>query len=573
MSKVTNRTTCLMMSVFLLAILCTAAAGKIIYVDDDAAWANNGSCWEDAYIYLQDAMADANSAEKPVEIRVAQGIYMPDQGAIQTPGDREATFWLINGVTLKGGYAGLGEPNPDARDIELYETILSGDLNGDDIQVDDPFDLKNEPTRAENSYNVVTGRGADETTVLEGFTISAGNANVFAHNNGGGLFNQYGTPRICNCAFKGNSAWHGGGMDNIGNSSPILMNCIFSGNEAHYGGGMHNGGIHSNPVLTNCTFIGNAAGYGGGMYNWYGSPNLIDCTFSANQSGIGGGMSNDHDGNPVLINCTFSENSARYGGGMMNERNSNSKLANCTFKANLAEYGGGMSNFNSYPILTGCRLTANSVDFYGGAMYNHTSNLTLANCILVGNTAQIYGGVLSNDQSNPILTNCTFSGNSAPRGSVLACNSRAQKEPSTIMIISCILWNGRDEIWNNDNSEIVVAYSDVQGGWPGTGNIDLDPLFADPGYWVDVNDPNVIIEPSDPNDDLWVDGDYHLKSQAGRWNPNSESWVIDDVTSPCIDAGDPLTPVMYEPHPRGCFINMGAYGGTEKASKSLVNSP
>jgi hypothetical protein len=68
-----------------------------------------------------------------------------------------------------------------------------------------------------------------------------------------------------------------------------------------------------------------------------------------------------------------------------------------------------------------------------------------------------------------------------------------------------------------------------------------------------------------------VDGDYHLKSQAGRWDPNSESWVIDDVTSPCIDAGDPLTPVMYEPHPRGCFINMGAYGGTEKASKSPLN--
>ena len=89
-----------------------------------------------------------------------------------------------------------------------------------------------------------------------------------------------------------------------------------------------------------------------------------------------------------------------------------------------------------------------------------------------------------------------------------------------------------------------------------------DPLFANIGYW-DSNDT-----PDDPNDDFWVDGDYHLKSQAGRWDPNSESWVVDDITSPCIDAGDPNSPVGDEPEPNGDRVNMGAYGGTAEASKS-----
>jgi hypothetical protein len=102
--------------ILLLALLCNVSFAKIIYVDDAAAGNNEGTSWENAYVYLQDALADAETSEKPVEIRVAQGIYKPDQGANQTPGDREATFQLINGVTLKGGYAGIGANDPNDRD-------------------------------------------------------------------------------------------------------------------------------------------------------------------------------------------------------------------------------------------------------------------------------------------------------------------------------------------------------------------------------------------------------------------------------------------------------------------------
>ncbi|MHC4561043.1 MAG: hypothetical protein ACYS80_27505, partial [Planctomycetota bacterium] len=97
--------------------------------------------------------------------------------------------------------------------------------------------------------------------------------------------------------------------------------------------------------------------------------------------------------------------------------------------------------------------------------------------------------------------------------------------------------------------------------------IDGDPCFASLGYW----DPNGTTE--DANDDFWVDGDYHLKSQAGRWNSNSQTWVLDDVTSPCIDAGDTASPVGLESFPNGGIVNIGAYGGKAETSKSYFGEP
>jgi hypothetical protein len=136
-----------------------------------------------------------------------------------------------------------------------------------------------------------------------------------------------------------------------------------------------------------------------------------------------------------------------------------------------------------------------------------------------------------------------------------------------LSITNTILWDGGDEIGVGEDALAEVAYSDVQGDWPGEGNINVDPLFAAPGYW-DLNGTA-----DDPNDDVWVHGDHHLKSQGGRWDPASESWVIDEVTSPCIDAGNPNSPIGLEPFPNGGYINLGAYGGTVEASKSYFGEP
>ena len=113
--------------------------------------------------------------------------------------------------------------------------------------------------------------------------------------------------------------------------------------------------------------------------------------------------------------------------------------------------------------------------------------------------------------------------------------------------------------------------------YPGLGNIEVDPCFVKPGRWVDVNDPNIAVEPNDPNA-IWIDGDYHLKSEGWRWDVIHEPprWGYDYVTSRCIDAGNPgstldeeLLSIPGDPcnvYGGNLRINMGAYGGTAEAS-------
>ncbi len=284
-----------------LALAGTAQAQSVVYVDDDAAPSGDGTGWCTAYPHLQDALAAA-SGDTITEIRVAGGVYKPDQGAGQTPGDREATFHLLNGVTLAGGYAGCGVPDPDQRNMEFYETILSGDLAGDDVEV--PVDaLLDEPTRAENSYEVATGSGTDQSATLEGFTITAGNANQEypdPHRFGGGMFNESGNPTVANCTFSRNSAEFGGGMSNF-YSNPTLTNCIFSGNSAEDGGGMSD--YYSNPTVTNCIFSGNSASRGGGMQNAYSDPTVTNCTFSRNWAAFDGGAMYNYHSKQTVTNC------------------------------------------------------------------------------------------------------------------------------------------------------------------------------------------------------------------------------------------------------------------------------
>jgi hypothetical protein len=146
-----------------------------------------------------------------------------------------------------------------------------------------------------------------------------------------------------------------------------------------------------------------------------------------------------------------------------------------------------------------------------------------------------------NQNSSPTLTNCTFSGNSGGySGGGIGCAS------GDMTLTNCILWgNSPDEIQVLTGTS-TITFSDIQGGFDGEGDIDTDPCFADPNS-----------------------GDYHLKSEAGRWDPNSQSWILDDITSPCIDAGDPNSDWSTELWPHGKRINIGAYGGTPEASMSL----
>ncbi|MCP4451310.1 MAG: hypothetical protein GY809_07595 [Planctomycetes bacterium] len=446
--------------VWVMSIVTLPVSAKIIYVDDDATGTADGTSWINAHVSLQDALTDASESLHSVDIHVGQGIYKPDQGKHQVPGDAGATFSLIDGVTLTGGYAGLGQTDPNTRDMHKFASVLHGDLQGDDGSAPE-FD-----PRTNNSQILVTSIHNDSTAVIDGFTIT------------GGL------------------GWSGPGISCY-DSNALFMNCTITQNKS----------------------IGREGGFGGGMYMSGGSPTLIDCLFQANWA-------------------------LAEGGGLWCQSSSKPTLSGCRFRGNVAATGGGMSVAESQPVIT--------------------------NCVFENNEALYGAGLGIHYRGDPLLENCTFYGNRGHKGGVLYIGYQ-----SLATVKNCILWNDGPEIINGEDSTVDITFSNIQSQWPGQGNINVEPLFAAPGHSVHVLDPNIAVEPNDPNA-LWVSGDYHLKSQAGRWiSPNSvepnsvgESWTLDDVTSPGIDAGDPNSSLALEPLPNGGVINIGAYGNTPEASKS-----
>ncbi len=193
-------------------------------------------------------------------------------------------------------------------------------------------------------------------------------------------------------------------------------------------------------------------------------------------------------------------------------------------------------------------------------MYNYYSSPTVSNCIFSGNVATSDGGgIYYFDMSSSTVRNCTFSGNlAANSGGGIFFNSSSPR------VANSIFWGNAASSEGNEIHTVYSAnprfrYCDIAGsggsgpdwngsfGIDGGGNIDVDPLFADPSA-----------------------RDFHLQSRAGRFSarPGGPLWVFDTHTSPCIDTGDPATAVGFEEQDNGHRINIGAFGGTHQASKS-----
>jgi len=266
-------------------------------------------------------------------------------------------------------------------------------------------------------------------------------------------------------------------------------------------------------------------------------------------------------------------------------------------------------------FFTGKRGDNDDVDLYGESTppplirnnlflnpeHDDMINPTKCSAIIIGNV--IAGsddhGVVLRDRSFPIMINnliynCSSAGiaveNSCQallvNNTIVNCRRgirlfdlgrwgppyRLNPGGGTATLINCVIWDCSQPVTLSDSSNkqiedrgshINIKYCDIEGGQDGVsvsgrystltwgqGNINTDPQFVD-----------------------LSSGDYHLKSQAGRWDPATQSWFRDDITSPCIDTGDMSRAIGFEPFPNGGIINMGAYGGTDEASKSYFGKP
>jgi len=542
-----------------------AGSGKTIYVDDDANSPGDGRSWATAYKYLQDGLADANISPKPVEIRVAQGMYRPDEGAGQVEGDVRASFVLLNEVVLRGGFAGVTGVDPNARDVAGFETILSGDLAGDDVDVADPPDLLYAPGRADNSCHVAVASRTDNTAALEGFTIEGGIADCwYADDWGGGIYCDGGSPMLADCTFRANAAFIVGGGMWCKDGEPTLVRCVFRANGAGYGAALALRGGKAR--LEDCVFVGHRTEWeGAGLTIGGAEVVVVRCVFIDNETVLGaGGAVEISSGVSQFQGCLFEGNDTGQDGGAggaiyMSSRGTgvergSTVLDGCRFVGNgSGTYGGAIGCFEHDLVISHCTLQRNNAAILGGAICCKDADVAIRHSLFSQNTAGLQAGGIISSASAVTISNTTLSANSAPYGNGIVTGPvTGSHGPSKLGIENSILWDGADEIRFYDLSvmQTEIRYSDVCGGWVGAGNIDADPLFADA-----------------PASDL------HLKSQGGRWLADEGRWTTDDLTSPCIDAGDPLSPIDVEPFPNGGRVNMGAYGGTAEASKSYFGRP
>ncbi|MBA7484808.1 hypothetical protein ES707_20339 [subsurface metagenome] len=528
-------------SVFLLWFGCTIAAGEVIYVDIDRPTGGNGTSWGTAYKYLQDALYKPPTGGD--QIWVAEGTYKPDENTANPggTGSRTATFQLINGVAIYGGFAGT-ETTLAQRDWQTNETILSGDLDGNDVGF---------TNNGENSYHVVTGSGTNDTALLDGFTITAGNANGSWPNNlGGGMYNDNGSPTVTNCTFSGNSAEYlGGGMYNYNYSSPTLTNCTFSGNSAGIGGGGMYNYYYTSPTVTNCTFSSNSAGEGGGgMWNGSGSPALTNCTFSANSAGYdGGGMYNYSSSSPTVTNCTFSGNSANYNGGGMFNFGNNPTLTNCTFSGNSAGIGGGMSNrYKSSPTVSNCILWGDTAGTAGAeialADSAYPSTLTISYSDVEGGSAAAY-----------VETNCTLNWGVGNIDADPMFFDASNPDPS---LRDYHLRPGSPCIDAGDNNSIPADTADLDNDGNTTEPLpfDIDTDVRISGGIVDMGSDEAIWA---IDQDVGHGEEVILNPGGGGTDPNTEALVVFENVSGPNDATIEVTEVGTDLYPDGLFRALG----------------
>lgn len=405
------------------------AAGDVWFVSPSAAGSDDGTGWQDAFPHLVTALAVAQPGDR---IWVAAGTYTPDPvGA-----DRDLSFELRAGVHVYGGFAG-DETDIADRDVDLHETILSGDLLGNDGGTTACGPSPDFSGDADNSYHVVRVVDVGSDTVLDGFTITGGHADgVGLDRNGAGILIDSSSVQVRRCRVVRNRAadgtvaplengGDGGGIFSINGSPTIRETTICSnragealGDTVGIGRGGHGGGIalvaSDGARLLGCSILENHAGDGA---QWIDLPTdggsgggvridtslgvlLRDCSITSNVSGRGGSANDGDTGTPgtggglsvtdsevLLVACTVADNRTQGSPGVIGGGTGD---------------GGGLDLRSSTAIVEDCEFLGNAT---GDAANNDDS-------IGSGNG----GGIRAVDGPELRLVRCTFEENRTGKG-------------------------------------------------------------------------------------------------------------------------------------------------------------
>ena len=339
-----------LLAVGFIQVLASVTFAERFYVSDDASSGGDGASWETAFTFLQDAL-DQTVAGRGDEVWIEAGTYYPDDGANVTVGDRTASFNLVDGVVLYGGFAG-GESNIGERDWETNISLLSGEIvDGDE-------------NKESWSFHVCTTSDGSSIT-FDGVTVSKGNANDSYGE--AGAVSGMAFVDVFNSTFSDNSAVDGGVALN---GAWNVVNSVFDRNSA-----TRYGGVFSGTLMTavDTTFSNNAAGSGGvgGGNNW----TVVRCRFLGNTaSEVGGGGVVSVGGVWKVFNSVFQENSAVLGGV---SSFTTWHTTNSVYHKNSATQSGGVAYGGNWNILS-CTFLENSesnISTFANGDYNTVNSI------------------------------------------------------------------------------------------------------------------------------------------------------------------------------------------------------
>ncbi len=437
----------------------------------------DGTSWGSACKTLQAALDfAADSSRSITEIWVAEGTYTPSKPTTTTE-QRSATFSLVNGVSIYGGFAGT-ESSKDARQTTdngktyVKKTILSGDLGLND-------DLGNSDTVRDNAYTVLYGSGLSSAITIDGVTISGGNANPYSGQTTGTNAHWYngGGVTLLNCTnvtldkvvVTENSAINGGGGIYIVGGATTIKGSTISENFANVSGGGVSFGSGTLTVQTT-VFADNATGNtgGGGLYQGGGTLNVSTSHFSGNTGIYGGGLL-QADGTGTITSSSFVSNIApdRFsiqgqGGGIC--QFGVMSLSTTTFANNVAGTGGGI-------------FFSNNADNQSPKAESTYSNLTIS-----GNVARTTGGGIYIVSGLMSLNTSIVAANSAATSPDIYGELSSGKPKTTLVLSGSnnVIGNGTGIPAVPDGSGKTTIANGLQGNQVGTATTPLDPKAGAP---------------------------------------------------------------------------------------------